>query len=165
MPQSIVELYSDEEIERLRRRVRRHTVFVAALAAAALAACIAFAVLANTANAGQMELAAVLTSTLAGWVCIYDGTFIVGAGRKELAHADMLRTEPRTRLAGRVTVGKERLRIRGSVTVRLAEVDTGAEDGPQKIYVQENHAKLLQNAGVTAVYTAHSYAAAVEVSA
>lgn len=165
MPQNIVELYSEEEVERLTRRIKRHTTFLAILAAAALAACITLAALAGTANAGRMELAAVLISTVAGWVCIYDGVFIVVAGRRECSHADMLRTEPRTRLAGKVTVSRERLRIRNSVTVCLAEVDTGEADGPRRIYVQEDHAQLLKDARVVAVYTAHNYAAAVEVSA
>lgn len=163
MPQNIVELYTPEELARLTKRVKAHLTALIVLALAALAACIALAVAAGTGNAEKMELAAVIISTLAGWVCIYDGVFIVGAGRKELAHANMLRSEPRTRVEGAVTVTAERFRIRSSVSVCRVHIET--PDGGQDALVQEGHTRLLKDPRITAVYTAHGYVAAVEVGA
>lgn len=163
MPQNIAELYTPQELERLGRRVKAHLTALIVLALAALAVCIALAVLAGTGNADKMEMAAVIVSTLAGWVCIYDGVFVVAAGRRELAHANMLRTEPRTRIEGSVTVTAERFRIRSSVTVCRVHIET--PDGGQDALVQEGHAALLKDPRITAVYTAHGYVAAVEVGA
>ncbi len=163
MPQNIVELYTPEELARLTKRVKAHLTALIVLALAALAACIALAVAAGTGNAEKMELVAVIISTLAGWVCIYDGVFIVGAGRKELAHANMLRSEPRTRVEGAVTVTAERFRIRSSVSVCRVHIET--PDGGQDALVQEGHARLLKDPRITAVYTVHGYVAAVEVGA
>ena len=162
MPQNIVELYTAEEIARLERRVKRVLTALIVLGAAALIACITLAALANVRNAGRLELAAVIVSTVAGWVCIYGGVFGVSAGKKEIGHANMLRSEPRERIDGPVTVTGERLRIRGSITVRRVEV--ASETGKQRVLVHENRAERLACLPVTAVYTAHGYVAAVEVA-
>ncbi len=163
LPGNIIELYSPEELARLERRVKRHRTALSVLAAAALAVCIALAAHVTTASAPKLELAAIAVSTLAGWVCIYDGIFIVGAGKKELRHAEMLRTEPRVRVEGRAAVTGERFTIRKSVGVRRVAIAT--EGGIEQALVQENHARLLEDPRVIAVYTAHSYVAAVEVGA
>ena len=162
MPRNIVELYTEEDIALLERRVKRHRAALIVLAAAALIACIVLAALANARNAGKLELAAVLVSTVAGWICIYDGIFTVSAGKKEIGHANMRRSEPRERIDGPVTVTDERLRIRGSITVRRVEV--ASETGVKKALVHENRAKRLAELPASAVYMAHGYAAAVEVA-
>lgn len=158
MPRNIMELYTEEDIALLERRVKRHRAALIVLAAAALIACIVLAALANARNAGKLELAAVLVSTVAGWICIYDGVFTVSAGKKEIGHANMLRSEPRERIDGPVTVTDERLRIRGSITVRRVET------GTQKALVHENRAKRLAELPAAALYVAHGYVAAVEVA-
>ena len=162
MSRKIVELYSEEDMARLERRVRRHRTALIVLGAAALIACITLATLANIRNAGKLELAAVLVSTVAGWICIYDGVFTVSAGKKEIGHANMLRTEPRERIEGPVTVTDEGFRIRGSIAVR--RVETAPETGARKVLVHEDRAKRLAELPVTAVYVAHGYVAAAEVA-
>ena len=74
----------------------------------------------------------------------------------------MLRSEPRERIEGPVTVTDERLRIRGSINVRRVEV--ASETGTQRVLVHENRAKRLAELPVTAVYVAHGYVAAAEVA-
>lgn len=162
MEGQIVELYSDGDLLRLRRRIRIWTGLLCAVAAAALAACIALAALTNTANALKTELAAELTSTLAGWFVIYCGVFVVAAARRELAHAQMLRAEERERAEGAVTVTKERLRIRKSVAVRRVELRR--EEQVQRFLVAESRADALAKADAGAVYTAHGYIAAYETA-
>lgn len=161
MPQKIIELYSEEEISRMRRRVGRCRAALIVLAAAALAVCAALAMLADAQNASRMEFAAVAVSTAAGWICIYFGIFVVSDGKKEVGHADMLRTEPRERIEGSVTVTDARFRIRNSIPVRRAEVVS--EAGPKRVLVHESRAEKLAGLPVTAVYLAHGYVAAVEV--
>ena len=161
MSQKIVELYSEEDMARLERRVKRHRTALIVLGAAALIVCIVLAALANARNASRMELAAVIVITAAGWVCIYDGIFTVSAGKKEIGHANMLRTEPRERIEGPVTVTDEGFRIRGSIAVR--RVEAASETGTQRVLVHENRAGRLAGLPAAAVYVAHGYVAAVEV--
>ncbi len=161
MSQNVVEMYTEEDIALLERRVKRRLAALVVLGAAAFAVCVALALLANARNAGRLELTAVIISTVAGWVCIYGGIFGVSAGKKEIGHANMLRAEPRERIGGPVTVTDERLRIRGSITVRRVEV--ASETGVQKVLVHENRAERLAELPVTAVYVAHGYVAAAEV--
>lgn len=164
MTAQIVELYSDSEMSRLERKVSVWTKVLIGVSAAALAACVAMAALANTANAGRMELGAVATSTAAGWFVIYCGIFVVGRARRELAHAKMLKQEARERVEGTVSVTKERLAIHKSIVALRVDVAGGA--GTQRVLVAEQKGDALAKAaaaGACAVYTAHGYVAAYEV--
>lgn len=163
MPENIVELYTDGDLEKLKKRIRGWTGALCALGAAALAACVTLAALTNTLNAAKMELACVLVSTLAGWLIIYLAVFKVVAGRRELRHAEMLRSEERERLEGSVTVTRERFKIRKSVPVRRVELRS-ADGEPRRILVCESRAGALEGARPSVLYAVHGYAAAYEVT-
>ena len=163
MDKRIVELYSDGDLARLEQRTKRWRRILWALALGALAACVAMAAMTVTENAERMELAAIAVSTLAGWVVIYGRIFIVTAGRRELGHAKMLREEERERVEGTVKVTAERFAIRGSITVRRVEVQ--GPQGTRRLLACESRAQALAASGASALYTAHGYAAAYEVSA
>lgn len=156
-----VELYSGADMMRLRKKIRAWTAVLSGVAAGALAACVTLAATVDTAHAEKMELAAVLISTLAGWFVLYGAIFIVTVSRRELAHAEMLRNGERTRTEGPVSVTKERVVIRKSITARRVEVK--CEGGTKRFLVTERRAKALSNASAAAVYTAHGYVAAYEV--
>ncbi len=165
MTVQIMELYSDSDMSRLGRKVSVWTRTLCGVAAAALAACVIMAATANTANAGRMELGAVATSTVAGWFVIYCGIFVVSRAKRELAHAKMLKQETRERVEGTVTVTRERLAIRKSIIA--LRVDVAGSAGTKRVLVTEQKGEALAKAaaaGVSAVYTAHGYVAAYEVT-
>lgn len=161
MTGSTVEIYDDEELGRIRRRIKVWKTALCIIAAAGLAVCIALAAMTGTANADKMELTAVAVSTVTGWIVIYGAIFVVTAGKRELRHADMLRSEERERLEGTVTVTDKRLIIRKSIAMRRVELST--EDGVRKLLVAERRAGALAAADATAIYIAHGYVAAYEV--
>ena len=161
MEPQIVELYDDAAMARLERRIKLWRRALWALAAGALAVCVGLIVRTGTANAARMELAVICVSTLTGWVVIYGGIFVVTAARRELAHAGMLRREAREAVSGVVTVTKERVAIRNSITARRVEVDTDGQ--PRRLLVCENRAVALAAAGAATLYAAHGYVAAYEV--
>ncbi len=164
MKTQIVELYSDSDMSRLERKVSVWTKVLCIVAAAALAACVIMAALTNTANAGRMELGAVVTSTAAGWFVIYCGIFVVSRDKRELAHAKMLRQEMRERVEGTITVTRERLAIHKSITALRVDVADG--DRTKRVLITEQKGDALAKAaadGAAAVYTAHGYVAAYEV--
>ena len=161
MPRNIVELYTEEDVAKLERKVRRHRAALTALAVCALIACVTLAALTNLRNISWTEPTVIAISIVVGWICIYDGVFIVSGGKKEIGHANMLRSGERERVDGPLTVTDERFRIRGSIAVRRVVIDT--ETGPQKALVCDTRTPLLKGRAVTAVYTAHGYVAAVEV--
>ena len=162
MDAEIIELYSDADMERMRRRVRNGRRALLALAAAALAVCTGLALAANTLTAQRMELAAVAVSTLAGWIVIYGLLFVVVPTGRELAHAGMLRDEERQKAEGTITVTGERVIIRRSIAARRVEVRR--EDETVRLLVCESRARALAAAGATAVYTCHGYVAAYQVT-
>ena len=150
----IVELYSESDIQKLRRKVKGWFIALCSFSAAALAVCIVLAALTNTANADRMELAAIIVSIAAGWTVIYLGNFTAAAKKHELEHALMLAKEERTRIAGAPTVTEQRIVIRKSITARRVEADG------ERLLVCESRAKALE--GAKAVYAAHGYIAAYE---
>ena len=161
MGPQIVELYDGAAMARLERRIKRWRGALLALAAGALAVCLWLIARTGTANAARMELAVVAVSTVAGWVVIYGGIFVVTASRRELAHANMLHQEARETVRGSVTVTNERVVIRQSITARWVEVS--ADGKVRRLLVCESRAAALAEAGAAALYTAHNYVAAYEV--
>ena len=161
MESRIVELYGDSVMTRLKRRIMRWRVLLWVLAAGALGLCVGLIVRTGTANAARMELAVIGVSTFTGWVVIYGGIFVVTAGRRELAHANMLRREERQAVSGGVTVTKERVAIRNSITARRVEVNANGQT--RRLLVCETRADALAAAGAATLYTAHGYVAAYEV--
>ena len=155
-----MELYGEAELQRLRRKVKGWRIALWAISLAALAACVTMAALTNTANAAQMELAAVTVNVAVGWVVIYCGIFVAAAGRHELEHAEMLGKEERTRIVGTLNVTDQRIVIRRSITARRVEVHTDGET--QRLLVCESRARTLEKAGARALYAAHGYVAAYE---
>lgn len=158
----MIELYSDADLTRLQRQIKRWRIVLWILAVTALAVCITLAALTGTKNAERMELATIAVSTLAGWFVIYGHIFIVSAAKRELSHAMMLRTEERQTVRGAVTVTNERIVIRNSITARRVEV---LEDGQlRRLMVCESRAAALAKANAVTLHTAHSYVAAYEVT-
>ena len=163
MDEKATELYTDADMARMDRRIKRWRRALWALAAGALAVCAGLAAAADTMNAQRMELAAIAVSTVAGWVVIYGGIFVLTPARRELAHAGMLRKEERQAVEGTVTVTDERFAIRKSVAVRRVEVR--GEDETHRLLVCESRAKALAAAGTAVLYTCHGYVAAYKVIA
>ena len=106
--ENMTPLYGPEDIRALERKVKTSRLLCWLLGLGALAACVSCCALTNSGNAGRMELACVVTWTLAGWIVLYLRRFVTAETKHELQHAAMLNAgEPET-LRGRVTVTKER---------------------------------------------------------
>lgn len=162
MTRQIIELYSETDMARLRRRIRRWQMTVWILAACGLAVCLRLIALTGTENAAQMEGAVIAVSTVAGWIVIYCSVFMVTARRRELSHANMLHNEDRQTVRGSVTVTNEKVSITRSITARRVEVSGDGET--RRLLVCENRADILASADTTVLYTAHGYVAAYEVA-
>lgn len=159
----VIELYSDADLARMRRHIARWRRALWILGAAALAVCVCLTALADTRSAQRMEQIVIAVSTLAGWIVIYGGVFVVTASRRELAHAEMLRREERQRVEGQILVTDQRFTIRKSVAVRRVEVRD--QEQTHRLLVCESRAGALAAAEAAAVYTCHGYVAAYEVRA
>lgn len=162
MARQIIELYSEADMTRLRRRIKRWRAALWLFAAFALAVCLRLIVLTGTENAARMEGTVIAVSTVAGWVVIYCSVFVVTAGQRELSHANMLHSENRQIVWGSVAVTNERVSITRSITARRVEVSGDGET--HRLLVCESRADELAAAGAVALYTAHGYVAAYEVT-
>lgn len=139
---TIKELYSPEEFSRLERKIKRERVWVLVLPGLTLALCVLFCCLATTANAEEMALAAIGTSTVGGWLTIYRRLFGLQEARHELEHARHLADAPREQLRGRLTVTKEKLRIKNSIRIRMLLLDDGKRQ--HRLKVNETRVRQLQ---------------------
>lgn len=163
MDEKIIELYSDADMARMERRIKRWRIALFTLSAVALAVCLVLISLTGTENAQRMELTVVAVSTVAGWIVIYGVLFVAAPARRELDHARMLRHEERQTVAGTVTVTGERFVIRKSVAVRRVEVREG--DETHRLLVCESRAGALAAADAATLYVCHGYVAAYGVMA
>lgn len=161
MVQQIIELYSETDLTRLKRKIKRWRTALWILAVCALAVVLRLIALTSTGNAAQMEHAVIAVSTVAGWIVIYCSIFVVTAGQRELSHANMLRSEERQTVQGVVKVTDERVAITRSITARRVEVHDNGE--PHLLLVSESRADALAAVGEAVLYTAHGYVAAYEV--
>ena len=116
--ENIEKLYTPEDIRRLEIKKRRWKTALYIIAVGALSVCIALCALTRTGNAAQMEKAVIVLSALAGWLCLYIRRFPVKDTGHEIDHARMLLEGNGEVLSGELTVTKERLRIKNSITFR-----------------------------------------------
>ena len=154
------ELFTDADLARLEKKWKTARITAAALALLGLAICAGLCRGVTIHNAWERECTVTLVSTLTGWIALYLWLFPVQETRRILAHARMLRDSPRERIIGSIAVTGERLRLRGSIALRLVR----SEGAPgRKLRVVEERADVLSEAhGLAAVYVANGYVAAWE---
>ena len=156
-----IELYSRDELGRLKRKNRRWTAALIAVSAAAVAVCAGLCVLTTTGNAKTMERAAITVFTLAGWFCLYCLRFVVLRGKAELTHGEMLLAGERSEMTGYLELAPETVQIRGSIAVRRVWVTDGRET--RRASVNARKAALLPVGRQAALYLVNGYVAAYEV--
>ena len=159
----IHELYREDDLVLLRKKVKNLTIAAAVLAAAALGVCVYLCTRVNTANAALLERWVIGISVLSGWTEITLLRFVLGDTRREITHAGMLRTASRQRYAGQVEVTGEKLRIVNSIPFRTVLLTDGEEK--KRLRVIENRAAVLEKAAPRAVYVANGYIAGWEEEA
>ena len=141
-------LYSPEDISRLEKKRRMWLAVLAVVAGGALLTCVGLCLATNTANAPQMERAVIVLSGAAGCVGLYLRRFTAADTRHEIDHARMLLRDEGTEHTGVLTVTKERLRIRNSVTIRMIELEEGGKKTRLKV-IESRVRRLMPYEGRT----------------
>ncbi len=185
------ELYSEEDREKLSKKMNRWALIMLLTALATLTACIVMCICTNTANAAAMERSAIWCSIIGGWIVIYGMTNIVTGAYRERAHAQMLADEPRERVEGEITVTKQWVRLPKSLTFFEVKVKMRPDQIPKReptpqedalrqnalqedpaianlprvktYHVAESRAERLKKSDICALYVTHGYVAAYEV--
>ena len=137
-----MDLYRPEDLSRLEKKIERERVWIWVLAGATLALCVLFCCLTDSRNAGVMERAAEICSCLGGWLVIYRRIFGLQEAKHERDHAEHLLEAPRTSLRGKLTITKERMRIKNSIRFRVLQLDDGEQ--LRRLKVNETRVKLLR---------------------
>ena len=160
--ENMTPLYGPEDIRALERKVKTSRLLCWLLGLGALAACVSCCALTNSGNAEKMELACIVTWTLAGWIVLYLRRFVTVETKHELQHAAMLNAgEPET-LRGRVTVTKERLRIIHSIRITIVQLENA--EGAHRLKVCRSREKKLKAAGdELTLYLVNGYIAGYSV--
>ena len=136
------DLYRPEDLSRLEKKIKRERAWIWILAGATLALCVLFCCLTDSRNAGRMELAAEICSCLGGWLVIYRRIFGLQEAKHQRDHVQHLLEAPRTSLRGRLTITKERMRIKNSIRFRVLLLDDGEQ--LRRLKVNETRVRLLQ---------------------
>ncbi|MBR1780297.1 MAG: hypothetical protein IJ751_02710 [Oscillospiraceae bacterium] len=156
-----MELYSRDQLRRMRKQNKLWGILLLAFSALALAACIVLCVRTNTRNAREMERWVIGISTICGWVVIYLATSVFSAGRREAAHAANMLSGARDRLHGTATLTREWVRIPGSITIRKVAVET--PEGIKRLNLNQRFCRTLGSAPrELTLYTVNNYIVALE---
>ncbi len=137
-----IEFYRPEDLSRLKQKEKRERAWVWALGGLTLLLCVLFCCLTTTANANRMELVTLICSCLGGWLVIYRRVFGVQEARHEREHASYLLSAERSTVRGKLTVTKDRLRIRDSIRIRILLLEDGKKT--QRLKVNENKVRDLR---------------------
>ena len=122
---TVTELYSPEDLQRLRRQNRIWLAALLVFVLAALAACVFLCLRTTTLTAAAMQKRVIALSTLSGWAVIALWLELVLPRRREARHvAHMLRGERET-IEGELTVTGTLLRIPRSAPLLRAEMRSG----------------------------------------
>ncbi len=153
------ELYTEEEILALERKLRAGRISLALFAAAALTACVVLCCLTGPENAARMEGTVIAISTLAGWFVLYRLRFGLRERKLEIGHARMLRAGPGERMEGRPELTGAEMRIRGSI--RFCPVVLRGEGGEHRLRVIASKADALRREDIEAVYVVNGFIAGI----
>ncbi|MBQ2062114.1 MAG: hypothetical protein II458_05490 [Oscillospiraceae bacterium] len=138
------ELYRSDDPERLKKKYTVSLAAVCVIAALALIACVLFCVFTGASNAERMQLCAIAVTAVAGWVDIYLLTFRVRATARERDHARRMLEGKRETVCGTVTLSREVIRIRNSITVRSVLAEKRGKT--RRLYVNARCADALERA-------------------
>ena len=141
---TVIELYTSAALARLRRRNRIWAFVLAALACAALIACVFLCARVGTLNAQSMLARIIAVSTLGGWLVITLWWNVLLPGRREAAHETHMLTGEREADAGELTVTKELQIIPKSAPLLRAVLRDGAR--VRRLSVSPEKAALLPDA-------------------
>lgn len=139
------ELYSPAEAGGMERKKRIGIALVCAVLALSLTACIVLCVFTTTGNAARMEGTAIVTATLGAWAALWLWAFVVRPAKAEADHIRSVLAGEGERVTGRVRVTRERVWIRGNITLRTVYVST--REGLRRCSVNSRKAKELAGAG------------------
>ena len=159
---TIHELYSRQDTERLKKTRKRASRAAAAIAAAALTDCVLLCCLTDIDNAAAMEKAVITISVLGGWIVIYLCNHPVRELRWELGHAEMLLEGKRETIEGVLTLSKERMRIRGSIRFYPLSLKDGEETRRGKVIASRAGILRAEEGKRLRLYLVNGYAAAWE---
>ena len=123
-----MDFYRPEDLDRLQQKEKRERAWVWTLAGLTLSLCVLFCCLTTTANANRMELATLITSCL--------------EAKHEREHAHYLLSAEKSTVRGKLTVTKDRLRIRDSIRIRILLLEDGKKT--QRLKVNENMVRALR---------------------
>ena len=136
------DFYRSEDLNRLKQKEKRERAWVWALAGLTLVLCVLFCCLTTTANANRMELATLITSCVGGWLVIYRRVFGVQEARHEREHANYLLAAEKSSVRGKLSITKDRLRIRDSIRIRILLLEDGKKT--QRLKVNETKVRDLR---------------------
>ena len=160
--ETIRELYSRQDLQRLKKTSKRAGLAAALIAAATLIACVLLCCLTTLDNAAAMEKGAVAVSVLGGWIVIYLYNNPVKELRYERGHAEMLLEGERETLEGVLTLSKQRMRIRGSIRFYPLTLTDGDETRRSKVIASRAEALRAMEGKRLRLYVVNGYAAAWE---
>ncbi|MBR6006229.1 MAG: hypothetical protein IK064_01230 [Clostridia bacterium] len=160
MDTHITELYSGDDVIILQKKQRLWRIAAIAVAAVTLILCIVFCASSGPRNMMKMLAAAVITSTVGGWIVITIVRFALDELRYAEKHTRAVLEGERESVDGRFELTDDRTLVKRGVA--MLRVDAGTESGTHALQIYEKKARRFDAKNAKRVYTVHGFIAAYE---
>lgn len=160
MERNLIELYSTDDIPRLKKKERLYTAAAVAVGLLTLAVCVFFCILSRTHDPKKMLLYSICASTIGGWIVISVVHFAIDEVRRAIAHTKAVLEGERTAVDGRFTLTNERLIVKRGVSMLRVDVDGVPRLASLQLYDKKR--ALFSAEKAARVYSVHGFIVAYE---
>lgn len=160
MERHVIELYSADDIPRLKKKERRYTAAAVIFGVLTLAVCVLFCILSRTYDQKRMLLYTICSSTIGGWVVISLAHFAVAEVRRAIAHTKAVLEGERNAVDGKFTLTNERLLVKRGVS--MVRVDVAGAPRVASLQLYDKKKALFNAAKAVRAYSVHGFIAAYE---
>ena len=154
---------TEGERSALKAREKRLSAAFRILAGGTFAVFVILCLLVRTENAGAIQAALTVSTTLLGWACILLYQLGVKETRTRLGHLEMLLEGEKEYREGRVSLTGDSFRIPKSIRIRKVLLDAGKGD-PDRLSLDERWvSRMPPDGSAVRLALCHSYIAGVEI--
>ncbi len=155
-------LYTEEKLNKLKKRVQSLRIFLILLMGLSLAFAITLCLFVKTENASKLLLAIITVMTLSGWISILVLNLFYLPAHRQSKHMENILKEETVSFEGEICLSPMVFGIPKSIEIQKVTIKNGEE--AQTFSVSHNFAHLLpENGAVVRIKSAKGYITEAEV--
>lgn len=159
MDNSIVELYTEKDLAKLKRLRLFFIILASLIGACALGVCVYLCASATVMTAQDMLLKAIIVSVAGGWAVITLRVFVIKELTQGIRHSEAVMKGVRECVTGSFTLTKERTFIKKGITLITVKVEGGNK---RALQLWSSKKRAFKGVKTAKVYTVYGFIAAYE---